>query len=770
MRLGVAWIAAVLLAYYLVHPPFPSSFFTTLFAPAHQLALDWQVPLRLLGHALDLLVACWLLLLGAALGQRLWRWCRLPAAEETMHIALSAGLGLGALSLLSFAVGLVGWLSLWTIGAGLLLLSLLCAREGWQVLRWAGAQLHQIRRALRQASWLDRLLWGYILLTLLLMLLAALLPPTAWDALMYHLAVPAADIQQGRVLPTPANFQGYQPELVEMLYLDGMLLRGDGPAAFLHVGFGLLGLLALVSLARQLPDRARGAALALRVSVLFLSIPSLTLVLGWPYIDGALVFYELAALLALLCWWNGRRQRLGWLALTGVLLGLGLDTKYTAGFAIGAVGLLVCWHARIWQVDRRRVAIRQVALLGGIALVVGSPWLVRNLLLTGDPLFPYHLGHLFPAGPLWDDSRTQYALEGPGWGLAQSWRLLTLPLEVTLYGTQGSAEFDATLGPLLLLLLPLGLLACQRLKSSLPPAPSAVPIAAQGSAATAAAAIQPLDEPGPQTEGSAQPTSWPQAPSGDFNRRTERQMVGVLLAFAALLALCWDVELLSVHFARQSRLFFPLFAALTLPAAAAWLRLKRASTLLPGFHRLVSAAVVLVLVLGVVSQAAGVLGNGNAPYLVGLQSREAYLTDHLDPYYAAIQQVNALPASAQVLSFWEVRSYYSTRIIHADPFLDNFTYYYRHEQTAQQLAQALHQAGMTHVLFYAQGLQLLLDQRPGEESAQELAVLWDFLAHYARPVYQDTVPLLRASQGPLTADEQRLGQRGWYRLYVLIGS
>ena len=754
MRLGVAWVAAVLIAYFLVHPPLTPNSLMTLLAPAQQLALDWQTPLRLLGHALDVLVAGWFLLLGSALGRCLWRWCRLPTTEETMQVALGSGLGLGALSLLSFAGGLLGWLSFWSVGGGLLLLSLLCARDGWHLLRWAGRQINQIGYAIRQASWLDRLLWGYILLTALLTFLAALLPPIAWDALMYHLAVPAANIQQGRVLPTPANFQGYQPELVEMLYLDGLLLRGDGPAALLQLGFGLLSLLALVALARQFADRARGAALALRAAALFWSIPSLVLVLGWPYIDATLVYYELAALCALLCWWHASgRQRVGWLALAGALLGLGLDVKYTAALAIGVLGLLVVWRA--WRQEQWRSALRQAAFLLGIALLVGSPWLWRNLFLTGDPLFPYHLGHLFPEGPLWDDVRTQYALEGAGWGWASSWRLLTLPLEVTLYGTQGSVEFDATLGPLLLLLLPLGLLAWQRTRNT-SDSPSPDQEIAASANAFAVKGVSPTDQQ--------------QAASDDSHRRSgwsERQVVGVLLAFAALLALCWDVELLSVHFARQSRLFFPLFAAMTVPAAAAWLRLKQATLTLPGFHRLVSVAVVLVLALTLLSQMADVLGNGNAPYLLGLQSRESYLQEHLDPYYAAIQAVNALPASAQVLSLWEVRSYYASKIIHADPFLDNFNSYYRHEPTAQQLAQALRQAGFTHVLFYAQGLQLVLDERPGEESPPELAVLRDFLARYARPVYQDAVPLVRGSDGPLTADEQMLGQRGWYRLYAL---
>ncbi len=745
MRLAFAWISAVLIAYYLVHRSLFASYFPTLLVPTRQMALDWQTPLRVAGHIADLAVALWVLLLGMAVGLHFWRWFRLPLVEDCMRVALAAGLGLGALGLVTFALGIPGWLSSWTVWAGLGLLSVICARDGWWLLGWLGAQVRRIVQAIRSGSWLDRVLWGYILLTVLLMALAALLPPTAWDALMYHLAAPAVDQARGRVLPDPTNPPGYQPELVEMLYLDVLLLRGDGSVALLHVGFGLLSLLALAAAARLLSDRTRGAALALRAAALFLSIPSLVLVLGWPYIDGALVFYELAALCALLCWWNARHRKHRWLLLIGILLGLGLDTKYTAIFAWGGLACLVLWRG--WRREGARKAVGQVVSLVLGAFLVGSPWLVRNLLLTGDPLFPYHLGHLFPAGPLWDDDLTQRVLEGPGWGVGQVWRLLTLPLEVTVYGQQSSVEFDATLGPLLLLLLPLGLLAGgfplgKRLRSprtiiNQPPL------------------VDKKDVQAPETP-----------------RCSERQVVGILLAFAAFQTLCWDVELLSIHYAQQSRIFFPLFAALTLPAAAAWMRLRLDSLHLPGLYRLASLAVVLTLALTSLGQLTSVLGNGNAPYLLGLQSRQAYLTDHLDPYYAAMNAVNALPRSSRVLFLWEPRMYYagSAHGIQPDSYLDIFNYYERHCPMPLQLAQCLHQAGFTHILFYAQGLQLVFDERPGDESPAQLAVLWRLLIYDARQVYHDDAPLVRESSGPLTPDEHMLGSNGWYRLYMLTGS
>src|SRR5579871_3954958 len=119
MRLAFAWISAVLIAYYLVHLSLFVSFFPTLLAPTHQIALDWQTPLRVAGHGADLAVALWILLLGVALGLRIWRWLRLPLVEDCMRVTLAAGLGLGTLGLATFALGIPGWLSSWTVWGGL---------------------------------------------------------------------------------------------------------------------------------------------------------------------------------------------------------------------------------------------------------------------------------------------------------------------------------------------------------------------------------------------------------------------------------------------------------------------------------------------------------------------------------------------------------------------------------------------------------------------------------------------------------------------------
>ena len=69
-------------------------------------------------------------------------------------------------------------------------------------------------------------------------LLVALLPPTDWDGLFYHLTGPKLYLQAGQIvggIDIPhLNF----PSLMEMLFTWAMLLRSDIAAKLLHALYG----------------------------------------------------------------------------------------------------------------------------------------------------------------------------------------------------------------------------------------------------------------------------------------------------------------------------------------------------------------------------------------------------------------------------------------------------------------------------------------------------------------------------------------------------
>jgi hypothetical protein len=750
VALGVVWLLAVFLAYYTVHKLVTAADLRALTAPPldaawHPLATG----VRLLNALADLLAALGLLALAGALGNTLWRALRLPTPGGAEARLVGIVLGLGAFGMAGFFLGLLGLLTRPVVFVLLGVPALALAREGVAQARWWARSARAWWRAGWSGGLIERVAVLFSLSTLALMLPAALLPPTAWDALSYHLVAARANAATGHLALDPANPDIYQPQLTETLYTLLLLLRGgDGAATPLHAGCGVLAL-ALIGLAGW---RAGGPRAAVRAVALALAIPIVVVLAGWPYVDLMLGATVLAARAALARWQAAFRRgdsvtARGWLVAAGLATGIALMVKYTGAYSLIALATLVTvaawratdlpagatgerrlpWSRRGWL--RLLAALRPAALFGALALAVGSLWPLRNLVVTGDPFFPYHIGPLFPGGPDWDARRTAF-MQGGGWGMSALWRAPLLPLEVTLLGSQGSVEFDATLGPLLLLLLPLGLLtlgAWPRARASTDRPGGA---AASGGSLPPASAVEGVDV------GSA--PFW-----------------GV--GFAGILGLLWAEELARSGVAMQSRLFLPLFLALVVPATLAWLRLDALRAPAVSLGRLVSVAVALCFALTLAGQAVQTLQLDNLAELVGAQSRDAYLAQQLGPYAAAMRRLDSLGPRARVLFLWEPRSYLTHAHVAPDVFLDHFNALYRHCGDSAGIIRCLRAQGYTHLLVYLQGARML--RADGRDSRAELATYDALLAGW-QPIYRDTMPLVGA--GPPGA--------GWYALYDVGGA
>src|SRR5439155_20490530 len=107
-----------------------------------------------------------------------------------------------------------------------------------------------------------------------------------------------------------------------------------------------------------------------------------------------LLFCELAAT-------TGRTPIWG---VAGVFAGLAALTNFYGWVTFGFAAIAAIVWLRSW--DR----LRALAVFGATAMVVASPWLIRNWLLLGDPLYPlasppFHAVGL--AQPLWDASKAE---------------------------------------------------------------------------------------------------------------------------------------------------------------------------------------------------------------------------------------------------------------------------------------------------------------------------------------------------------------------------
>lgn len=290
------------------------------------------------------------------------------SAVGAMLLCVSVS-ALGALGLL-FPVSIWIWLCA----------ALVLARR--QILRDAGA--------LRQGvASVRRLPLGHVLLGaaglgfLLLAACAAFREPGSWDEVAYTLFLPKEYVRRNG-FPYIEEYGPYSafPAYQEMLSVAGLLLgfRHVVPHLFNVWTYALVGL-AGVLVARRIGIRG---ALLPATFLLIVALPAAVELAPLTKNDLLLCLFQLVALDCVLERnWNDA----GRVALSGAYCGFALGIKYTA--VPPACLLCLVLVAVIWNRggEIRRV-VASAATFAGMAFLVASPWALRDLLATGDPVFP----------------------------------------------------------------------------------------------------------------------------------------------------------------------------------------------------------------------------------------------------------------------------------------------------------------------------------------------------------------------------------------------
>jgi hypothetical protein len=331
--------------------------------------------------------------------------------------ALRMGLGLGLMLSISHAMGALGLLGKPFVALAPILVGLLLA---------AAPLVSGGRPRPRVNGWYLSWLPGVALL-----IIAASNPPgmlwdsegRGYDALSYHLQLPQDWILAERIRPFEHNVYSYLPGYMEAAFyhlglgsrgpgaVNGAwgLAAGDGSAIiacqYLSVGIAAVAAWVLTSLCRAVLVRGGAeSGLAGCVSILagafFLATP-------WTTVTGSLAYNDLCvvalggagALAALeLSLRPGVRG-----ALCGLLVGFACGAKPTALLMAGpVVGMLLLGHlpVRGWA----RAAF--FGSLCGVATLL--PWLVRNYLHGGNPVFPMATG-IFGNAHWTEEQVTRYA-------------------------------------------------------------------------------------------------------------------------------------------------------------------------------------------------------------------------------------------------------------------------------------------------------------------------------------------------------------------------
>lgn len=126
----------------------------------------------------------------------------------------------------------------------------------------------------------------------------------------------------------------------------------------------------------------------------FISIPAVLRLSHWAYVDLGITFYSTAALLCLLRW-REEKEAKRWLLLSALSAGFAVSTKPNGLVVLLLLSFLFAFT--LANEPRRgftKIA-SEIALFGVFALLPFLSWLIKNCLQTGNPFFP-HLAGLFP--------------------------------------------------------------------------------------------------------------------------------------------------------------------------------------------------------------------------------------------------------------------------------------------------------------------------------------------------------------------------------------
>jgi len=289
----------------------------------------------------------------------------------------------------------------------------------------------------------------FICLYILIIIILSSVPPVSRDALTHHLAIPKLYLQHGGIYELPKLDFSYYPMNLDLLYMIPLYFGNDIIPKLLHFLFALgTGWLIYDYLNRRI-SKVYGLVGAL----FFLSVPIIVKLSITVYVDLGLVFFSTAALLYLFRWIE-EQCMIRHLIAAAIFCGLAVGTKYNGlltFFILSAFVPLLYLRATTGG-KNSFTALKRGIVFFSIALLVCSPWFIRNYLWTGNPLFPlfqniFNPGVTPPKGGLDIFSVRRILFH------ESTLRILLLPIRIFFEGQDNNPQlFDGRLNPFLLVL------------------------------------------------------------------------------------------------------------------------------------------------------------------------------------------------------------------------------------------------------------------------------------------------------------------------------
>ena len=311
------------------------------------------------------------------------------------------------------------------------------------------------------------ILSGLILFLVVSVGILAGVPPVSRDALTHHLAVPKLYIQHGGMIELPQIAFSYYPMNLDLLYLIPLSFGNDILPKYIHFLFALF----TAALLYWYLKKRLNTVYAVFAALFFLSLPVIVKLSITVYVDLGLVFFSTAALIFLLLWGESE-YRTGYLLLSAVSCGLALGTKYNGLVILFLLTLFIPFIYLRTGRGRQFVQAKAIGFAGlylMVALLVFSPWMIRNAVWTGNPIYPLYNRYFNmqqtaaqDADDVPDEIRKRAGYQVGHWNhfairrimFKESWAEIALiPVRIFFQGRDDQPQFfDGKLNPFLLML------------------------------------------------------------------------------------------------------------------------------------------------------------------------------------------------------------------------------------------------------------------------------------------------------------------------------
>ncbi|MFH0948023.1 MAG: glycosyltransferase family 39 protein [Elusimicrobiota bacterium] len=268
--------------------------------------------------------------------------------------------------------------------------------------------------------------------------IGALTPPTFYDSLVYHLAIPSQYIKSHQIIKINTNLFSNFPQNIEMLYAMALILCNDIVANLIHFIFFPLICLSIYGFLRERYTNK----IPIFASLIFSTTPAVVMLASGTYIDLGLTFYLFLSFVSLVKWTETAQNK--WLILSGLLCGFSLGIKYTAGISAIIFILMILYSS----FSKKQNFFLNIALFITPAFLVFLPWFVKNYIFTGNPVFPFYI---FSSTPEYIQKYLSHVSQH---GTKGFFDFLNLPWNITMEGVKFGGGFDI-IGPFYLVFLPI---------------------------------------------------------------------------------------------------------------------------------------------------------------------------------------------------------------------------------------------------------------------------------------------------------------------------